>query len=143
MDMLLQSTNGSETLISEADWENLVYLLDSAGVDLVSFVNSRSLDGEAAKQAGERLLTLPLECVETSQGTRVRAAGGQDTNPVLSITARIASGLGDDETATKAQQMLLREMATLVVRPLNEVERSKIDSWSEMLIHSGGVRMHR
>lgn len=143
MDMLLQSADGTETLIPEKDWENLVYLLDSAGVDLVSFVTTRSLDGVAARQAGERLRELQLECVETKHGTRVRSAGGQDTNPVLAITARIAEGLGDEETATRAQQMLIQEMASLIVRPLNDDELTKVQTWSELLIHSGGVRMQR
>jgi hypothetical protein len=143
MEVLLKGADGSETRLVESDWENLVHLLEAAGADLVELVSMNKLDAEAAKKVGENLSKLDLECVETSQGTRVRVVGGQDTDPMLSVLARIAEGLGDEESAAKARKLLLDEMATLVVRPLNEEESSKVAMWSKTLLESGGVLIQR
>jgi len=141
MDMRVRSETGDETVIVESDWENLVHLLDHAGVDLIKLVEERKLDAIEAKRAGELLSGLELECVETNLGTRIRGVGGQDTDPVLAITARLAEGAGDTKSASEAQKILLREMATLVVRPLNAEELKKIEAWARMLTESGGVRL--
>lgn len=141
MDMRVREGSGAEVVIPEADWENLVHLLDHAGVDLVKLVSQRKFDAEEAKHAGELLGGLKLECVETSSGVRIRGVGGQDTDPVLSITARLAEQVGADEVAEKARKILLNEMSTLVVRPLNPDEETKVASWVDMLIKSGGVEL--
>lgn len=141
MDMRVREASGAETVIPEADWENLVHLLDHAGVDLVKLVSQRRFDAEEALKAGEMLGGLKLECVETKSGVRIRGVGGQDTDPVLSIAARLAEKVGDDETAEKARKILLTEMSTLVVRPLSADEAAKVESWVTMLTRSGGVEL--
>lgn len=141
MVMRVRAETGDETVIGESDWENLVHLLDHAGVDLIKLVEERKLDASEAKRAGELLAGLELECVETHLGTRIRGVGGQDTDPVLAITARLAEGADDTKSASEAQKILLREMATLVVRPLNADEQVKIEAWTKMLTESGGVEI--
>jgi hypothetical protein len=141
MDMRVRTETGDETVIGESDWENLVHLLDYAGVDLSKLVEERKLDSSEAKRAGELLGKLKLECVETSLGVRIRGVRSQDTDPVLAITARLAEGAGDTKSAREARRVLLREMATLVVRPLNTNEQAKIEKWAKMLTESGGVQL--
>jgi len=141
MDTLVRTANGEVHSIVESDWENLVHLLDHAGVDLVKLVNDRKLDQEDSKKAGEALEALALECVETNLGKRIRGVGGQDTDPVLAIVARLAESEGLTEQATEAQRTLLHEMSTLVVRPLNSEETEKVAGWVRLLIESGGVEI--
>lgn len=141
MDTRVLAETGNETVIRAGDWENLVHLLDHVGVDLVKLVEERKLDAGEAKRAGDLLNGLELECVETSLGTRIRGVGGPDTDPVLAITARLAEMAGDAESASEAQKILLREVATLIVRPLNPGERATVEAWVDMLIGSGGVRI--
>jgi len=139
MDMNLTGASGERYTIPEADWENLVHLLERIGIDLVKLVSEKTLGAEDAKHAGEALGTMRLETVETVHGHRIRPVDGQDTDPVMAMVARLAEQVGDDESAAKAREMLLAEAATLVVRPLSDQESGKIAEWSRFLIESGGV----
>lgn len=143
MDMLLKDAGGAEWLIAEADWENLVHLLDGAGVDLVKFVAEEHLGAEDSRRAGESLAKMDLEAVETVHGSRIRQVGGTDTDPVVAVMARLAEKVGDDESAERARELLLAEAATLVVRPLNKVEVDKVSTWSKILIESNGISIKR
>lgn len=143
MDMHLRSAGGTEWVVAEADWENLVHLLDEAGVDLVKFVEHESLDAEDAKVAGEALGHMKLEAVETVNGIRIRVVGGFDTDPMIAVLARLAEQVGDDESAERARNLLLAEASSLVVRPLNDVEKEKVAGWAKLLIESNGVKLQR
>ena len=141
MDINLEGMGGVKLNLPEADWENLVHLLERGGVDLVKLVEEKTLDAEDARRVGEMLGEMKLEAVETRHGQRIRPIGGQDTDPIIAVMARLADMVGDAESAEAARKMLLEEAATLVVRPLNDAEIEKISGWSRFLIESGGVRL--